>query len=307
MQGQLVYGVVTCKGCPWNGEILGSEREIADILGTLDDKIELNRRMNETLEAIARAMFKSWFVDFDPVGAKGSGEPPESICRRLGLTAELLALFPDRFQDSELGEIPEGWEVKTVGEIIERLPVGRKYEQKTVELAGKVPVLDQGKSGVIGYHNEEPGVIATTENPIVVFANHTCYMRLVNFSFSAIQNVLPFIGRDVDTIWVYYGTYGIQPFIEYKGHWPDFVIHKLAVPDVKLSAEFARQVHGLLRLLWSREKETHTLIAIRELLLPQLLSGRLRVPLEGNGRTSNPKSQPLANTLKSYPSGPSSV
>ena len=85
------------------------QRAIAHILGTLDDKIELNRRMNETLEAIARAIFKSWFVDFDAVRAKASGEPPESICRRLGLTPELLALFPARFQDSELGEIPEGW------------------------------------------------------------------------------------------------------------------------------------------------------------------------------------------------------
>ncbi len=85
---------------------------IAHILGTLDDKIELNRRTNETLEAMARAIFKSWFVDFDPVRAKASGEPPESICRRLGLSPDVLALFPDGFQDSELGEIPSGWEIK---------------------------------------------------------------------------------------------------------------------------------------------------------------------------------------------------
>jgi type I restriction enzyme S subunit len=88
---------------------LPEQRAIAHILGTLDDKIELNRHMNETLEAIARAIFKSWFVDFDPVRAKASGEPPESICQRLGLTPDLLALFPERLIDSELGEIPEGW------------------------------------------------------------------------------------------------------------------------------------------------------------------------------------------------------
>lgn len=90
----------------------GEQRAIAHILGTLDDKIELNRRTNETLEAMARAIFKSWFVDFDPVRAKASGEPPESICRRLGLSPDVLALFPDGFQDSELGEIPSGWEIK---------------------------------------------------------------------------------------------------------------------------------------------------------------------------------------------------
>lgn len=94
------------------------EREcISNIIGTLEDKIELNRRMNETLEAMARAIFKSWFVDFDPVRAKAGGEPPESICRRLGLTPNLLALFPDRLVDSELGEIPEGWASTNIGEI----------------------------------------------------------------------------------------------------------------------------------------------------------------------------------------------
>ena len=82
------------------------QRAIAHILGTLDDKIELNRRMNETLEAMARALFKSWFVDFDPVRAKAEGRDP-------GLPKPLADLFPDRFVDSELGEIPEGWEVSS--------------------------------------------------------------------------------------------------------------------------------------------------------------------------------------------------
>jgi hypothetical protein len=84
----------------WNPE----QRAIAHILGTLDDKIELNRRMNETLEAMARALFKSWFVDFDPVRAKAEGRDP-------GLPQPLADLFPDSFEDSELGEIPRGWEL----------------------------------------------------------------------------------------------------------------------------------------------------------------------------------------------------
>ena len=91
---------------------LPEQRAIAHILGTLDDKIELNRRMNETLEAIARALFKSWFVDFDPVRAKMAG-------RDTGLPQHLADLFPDRLVDSELGEIPEGWTVGTLGEICE--------------------------------------------------------------------------------------------------------------------------------------------------------------------------------------------
>jgi type I restriction enzyme S subunit len=90
------------------------QRAIAHILGTLDDKIELNRRMSETLEAMARALFKSWFVDFDPVRAKAEG-------RDTDLPKNLADLFPSRLVESELGEIPEGWAVRTFGDFVELL------------------------------------------------------------------------------------------------------------------------------------------------------------------------------------------
>ena len=86
------------------------QRAIAHVLGTLDDLIELNRETNEILEEMARALFKSWFVDFDPVRAKLEGRPPA------GMDAATAALFPDHFQDSELGQIPKEWEVSTIGE-----------------------------------------------------------------------------------------------------------------------------------------------------------------------------------------------
>ena len=90
---------------------LHEQRAIAHILGTLDDKIELNRRMNETLEAMAQAIFKSWFVDFDPVRAKAEG-------RDTGLPKEIADLFPDGFEESELGEIPRGWKVGVLSESV---------------------------------------------------------------------------------------------------------------------------------------------------------------------------------------------
>jgi type I restriction enzyme S subunit len=90
---------------------LVEQKRIAHILGTLDDKIELNQQMNETLEAIARAIFKSWFVDFDPVKAKMSGEP-------YPLPDAIMALFPDELVESELGMIPKGWEYKPFGELL---------------------------------------------------------------------------------------------------------------------------------------------------------------------------------------------
>ena len=100
----------------------GSEqRAIANVLETLDDKIELNRRMNEMLEEMARALFKSWLVDFDPVRAKMEGRWRR--CESLpGLPAEYYDLFPDRLVDSELGEIPEGWGVKALGKVVELNP-----------------------------------------------------------------------------------------------------------------------------------------------------------------------------------------
>ena len=103
--GQPLLNQTILSSIPVTVPLLPEQRTIAHILGTLDDKIELNRRMNETLEAMARALFKSWFVDFDPVRAKMAG-------RDTGLPQDLADLFPDQLVDSELGEIPEEWEVK---------------------------------------------------------------------------------------------------------------------------------------------------------------------------------------------------
>ena len=100
---------------------LGEQRAIAHILGTLDDKIELNRRMNQTLEDMARALFKSWFVDFEPVRAKMDGRWRRGQSLP-GMPTELYDLFPDRMVDSELGEIPKGWEVKVLGDVVELNP-----------------------------------------------------------------------------------------------------------------------------------------------------------------------------------------
>ena len=113
------------------------QRSVANVLGTLDDKIELNRRMNETLEAIAQALFKSWFVDFDPVRAKVEGRwrPGESLP---SLPAHLYDLFPDRLIPSKLGEIPEGWDVKPLTDCFTltmgQSPPGDTYNDERIGL-----------------------------------------------------------------------------------------------------------------------------------------------------------------------------
>src|SRR2546426_5022047 len=108
-----------------------TQRTIGHILGKLDDKIELNKRMNETLEAIARALFKSWFVDFDPVRAKAEGRDP-------GLPKPLADLFPDRFVDSELGEIPQGWQLGPILICAELLSGGTPKTDRAEFWGGRV-------------------------------------------------------------------------------------------------------------------------------------------------------------------------
>ncbi len=117
---------------------LPEQRAIAHILGTLDDKIELNQRMNRTLEAMARAVFQDWFVDFGPVRAKLAGREPY-------LPPELWALFPDRLADSELGEAPEGWGVKALGECF-NLTMGQSPSGRTYNDAGEGLPFFQGRT-----------------------------------------------------------------------------------------------------------------------------------------------------------------
>lgn len=125
---------------------LPEQKRIADILGSLDDKIELNRRMNHTLESIARAIFKSWFVDFDPVRAKMEGRQP------IGMDAETAALFPDHFEDSPLGPIPAGWSVKPIDEIANFLNglALQKYPPENQEYLPVIKIAQMHKGSTEG-------------------------------------------------------------------------------------------------------------------------------------------------------------
>jgi len=117
------------------------QRAIARILGALDDKIELNRRMNETLEAIARALFKSWFVDFEPVRAKATG-------RDSGLPQPVTDLFPDSFEDSDLGEIPKGWNAGPLERVLSELEVGSRPKGGVSSYSEGVPSI--GAESIVG-------------------------------------------------------------------------------------------------------------------------------------------------------------
>lgn len=268
-------------------------------LSIFDDKIQLNTQINQTLEQIAQTIFKSWFIDFDPVHAKAnalaSGQTAEQATQAAMTvisgknTQELHRLQtanPEQYQQLwEIAEAfpsgfdeegaPRGWAVKRIEDVIRKIPTGKKYSQKTAFEVGNIPILDQGKSGVIGYHNDEAGVKASIENPVIVFANHTCYMRLISYDFSAIQNVFAFVGKESNVLWTYLATLGKQEFTEYKGHFPDFLIKEIIVPNNELTELFGVVVKEHFQQIACNDKQNKTLANLRDLLLPKLLGGYL--------------------------------
>jgi len=233
---------------------LPEQHAIASVLSSLDDKIELLREQNKALEATAQAIFKEWFVNFNFPGATG------------------------KMIDSELGEIPEGWRVGTVNDVIERFSITYRCDQGDLSPKGKTPIFDQGTSGLYGYTERDADFQASTENPVILFTNHTCNMWFVNYPFCAIQNVIPFRGNaDYSTFFVFYMTLGKVKFIEYKGHWPDFEQKKHIIPKPETANQFAEFVKPLQYKIWNNNSEVETLSKLRDTLLPKLMKGEVRI------------------------------
>ena len=267
------------------------QRAIAHILGTLDDKIELNRRMNETLEATARALFKSWFVDFEPVRAKAEG-------RDSGLPRPLVDLFPAHLVDSDLGEIPKGWKLSPLPEVIEVNPVrslrkgevapyldmanmptrshtpgrvvdrsfgsGMRFTNGDTLLARITPCLENGKvafvdflkDGQMGWGSTEYIVLRPKQPLPPEFAY--CLVRSVEFREFAIQSMTGSSGRQRIP------AQALEHF-------------RLAVCPKSISDAFGRAVRPMFARASEAAAESRTLAILRDSLLPKLISGELRI------------------------------
>jgi type I restriction enzyme S subunit len=276
---------------------LAEQRAFAHILGTLDDKIELNRRTSETLEAMARALFKSWFVDFDPVRAKMEGrwQRGQSLP---GLPAHLYDLFPARLVDSELGEIPEGWDVAPLTEIVDVNPArslrkgamapyldmanmpttghaadqvverefgsGMRFINGDTLVARITPCLENGKTafvdflqdGQVGWGSTE--YIVLRPKPPLPEEYAYCLARSAEFREFAIQSMT--------------GTSGRQRVpAESLAHF------QVAVPPRPIAEAFGRAVKPRFLRSSAAVRESRTLAAVRDALLPKLIAGELRV------------------------------
>ncbi|MBK9123590.1 MAG: restriction endonuclease subunit S [Chloroflexi bacterium] len=268
------------------------QREIAHILGTLDDKIDLNRKMNATLEAMARALFKSWFVDFDPVRAKAEGRDPA------GMDAETAALFPDGFEDSPLGDIPRGWRVGTLGEVSEKPQYGYTASASDSPIGPKfLRITDINKAPWIDWQNVPYCEIATLEmekyrlrfgDIVIARMADPGHGALVEEDVEAVfaSYLIRFRPRRTE-----YARY-LQYWLRSSHYW--YIVDgfktgttraslnaqvlsgfSLLVPDVRVAKAFDLAVGELRNKIVANNSESRTLAELRDALLPRLMRGEL--------------------------------
>jgi type I restriction enzyme S subunit len=266
---------------------VAEQRAIAHILGTLDEKIELNRQMNQTLEAIAQAIFKSWFVDFDPVRAKAEGREPA------GINPEIAALFPDRFVNSELGEIPEGWRIKSLDQIanyLNGLPL-QKY-----------PPKDNKSLPVIKIAELRKGITESTDRASAeIDKEYIINDGDILFSWSGSLEICIWCGgrgalnqhlfkvtSEIYPRWFYY-LWTKEYLPEFRriasakattmGHIQRYHLTEalVLVPSAKLLEKMNKVIEPFFKLIVCNNVQSRTLAQIRDTLLPKLLSGEIRV------------------------------
>ncbi len=289
---------------------ISEQRAIAHVLGSLDDKIELNRQMNETLEGIARALFKSWFVDFDPVRAKMEGREPYRM------DAETAALFPDGFEDSTLGEIPKGWGIGVLDDVTEMVLGGdwgsSNLTEETPNIAfcirgADIPDLQAAniakmpfrylKAPSISKRRVQPGDLVieisggsptqSTGRPVLVTSamlNRYSY-PIVCSNFCRMLRLKLGISPEYVYLWLRW-LYDSDALLQYENgttgikNFAYTVFSKnygLVIPPPKLIKCFEQVVNALFEKREKNGAEQETLIALRDTLLPKLLCGEIRV------------------------------
>ena len=262
------------------------QRAIASILGALDDKIELNRRMNATLEVMARAIFQSWFVDFDPVRAKAEG-------RETGLPDEIAALFPDGFVESQLGKLPAGWEISGLDSVA-RFLNGLALQKYPPASDGILPVIKiaQLRAGhAVGADSATaaiPPEYIVRDGDVLFSWSGSLECVLWAGGAGALNQHLFKVTADTYPKWFYYfwihehlddfrhiaaGKATTMGHIQ-RHHLTDA---KVVVPSQHILEAASESIGPLLELSWRCKVESRNLAAIRDALLPRLVSGELSV------------------------------
>lgn len=265
---------------------LAEQKAIAAVLGTLDDKIELNRRMNATLEAMARALFQSWFVDFDPVRAKLDGLKPS------GLDPATAALFPNEFQDSELGHIPKAWEVRSLDKVANYLNglALQKYPPGDGPTLPVIKIAQLRKGGSVRAdrcNTHLPPEYIVHDGDVLFSWSGSLEVELWCGGPGALNQHLFQVTSPEFPKWFYYlwTLYHLDEFrliaagkattmghIQ-RGH---LTAAKVLIPPRPLLDAMTRTMSPLIDQLIANRIQSRTLTTLRDTLLPKLLSGELR-------------------------------
>lgn len=268
---------------------LAEQRAIAQILGTLDDKIELNRRMNETLEAMARALFKSWFVDFDPVRLKADGRAP-------GLPKALADLFPDSFEDSELGEIPKGWHVGTLGDVAEHPRRGvQPSEIKTTTPYIALEHMPR-RSIALSEWSVADGLESNKfmfKEGEILFGKLRPYFHKVGIApvdGVCSTDIVVIAPRTEKWFGFLLGHVSSAAFVEYtnagstgtkmpRTSWSEMARYPVLTPGESVADAFTKSSRPVVDRIVASIHQSRTLAALRDTLLSKLISGELRIPV----------------------------
>lgn len=268
---------------------MDTQRRIAAILGSLDDKIELNRRMNRTLERMAQALFKSWFIDFDPVHAKAEGDPTAG-----GLPEHLAALFPDRLTESDLGPIPEGWEVKSLDEIAHYLNGLACQKHPPVEGRKSLPVIKirELRQGITANSDRASADVAPkyiVEDGDILFSWSGSLLVTIWCNGRGVlnQHVFKVTSGKYPKWYFYHATkHHLEEFQRIAADKATTMGHiqrhhlssaKLAVPPDELLNAASEVLGTAIDRRINALKQARSLSLIRDALLPKLLSGDLEV------------------------------
>jgi type I restriction enzyme S subunit len=264
---------------------LPEQKAIAHILGSLDDKIELNQRMNRTLEAIARAIFKSWFIDFDPVRAKMEGRQPE------GMSKEVADLFCDSFVDSQLGMIPKGWKVGTLGEEF-NITMGQSPPGSTYNEVGEGLPFYQGRSDfsfrypslrvycTVPTRCANAGdTLVTVRAPVgdINMATQRCCIGRGVASVRHKEKFRSYTYYCLRSLNIYFEKFEAEGTVFGSINKKDFSSIPYIISPKDLLKVFERLIYPIDERIENNEQVTKKITNIRDTLLPKLISGEIRV------------------------------
>lgn len=263
-------------GAPLSLPSYAEQYGIGHLISVLDDRIDLLRQTNTTLEAIAQVLFKSWFVDFDPVHAKAEGREPEAM------DAATAALFPSEFEESELGLIPKGWRAGKLGDMA-KLRGGKQLSRDLFTEDGQFPIFGgAGEMGRANVFNAEGSVM--TVGRVGAYCGQFFLHSGAAWVNNNASHVIPHAEYLASTLWIFLALKNSDIDRIKKGAAQPFVSNSdieglsLAIPEQACIGAFIRVASTVFERISQVTEHARSLTEFRDTLLPRLISGKLRLP-----------------------------